>query len=146
MIFPINKLCTPHEAPFLVEQTLIISISGCLYSNIKNTCDSIITNVAEGLNDFSLIHSHVEDYPLLGPYYLFSSPLSRGCGPLCENSWIILTQGCFVQSLIRCFDRKVKATDNNTYKYLTNFDQKKAPLSLQVQMCKFKLWSYSNDH
>lgn len=77
MIFSLNKLCTTHETLFLVEQTLIFSISGCLFSNIINTCDSILINVAERLNDFSLIHSLVEDYPPGAILFVHLSPFKR---------------------------------------------------------------------
>lgn len=78
MTFSLNKLCTSHETPFLVEQTLIFSISGCMFSNIINTYDSILIDEAERLNDFSLIHSLVEDlYPPGAVLFVQLSPFKR---------------------------------------------------------------------
>lgn len=77
MIFSLNKLCTSHETPFLVEQTLIFSISGCMFSNIINTCDSILIDEAERLNDFSLIHSLVENNPPGAILFVHLSPFKR---------------------------------------------------------------------
>lgn len=89
--------------------------------------------MAERLNDFSLIHSLVENNPPGAILFVHLSPFLIYV-KIVELS---LLSGVLLKSQFQYFDIKVKATDNNTNKYLTNFDEKKAPFSLQVHMYKF---------
>lgn len=115
-------------------------------SNIIIICDHIIINVLESLNNFSLFIPMLKITPSRGHIICSALPFQESVALFVKIVELSLLKGVLCKGLIQSFDRKVKATDNTTYKYLTNFDKKKAPLSLQVQMCKFKLWLYSNDH
>lgn len=90
--------------------------------------------MAERLNDFSLIHSLVENNPPICSSLPFQEGVVLIYVKIVELS---LLSGVLLKSQFQYFDIKVKATDNNTNKYLTNFDEKKAPFSLQVHMYKF---------
>lgn len=104
-------------------------------SNIINICDHIIINVLESLNNFSLFIPMLKITPSRGHIICSALPFQESVALFVKIVELSLLKGVLCKGLIQSFD-----------KYLTNFDKKKAPLSLQVQMCKFKLWLYSNDH